>query len=69
MKVYQLTFMDAERGKIVRWKRSKRECSRFVKRWEREYPLRKLLLNEPVEIPTDKTALIEWLNSNVGGSG
>lgn len=67
MKLYQLTFMDAERGKIVQWKRNKREVSRFVSQWQRRYPLRKLLLNEPIEIPENKQAFVDWLNDNCGG--
>lgn len=67
MKLYQLTFMDIERGKITRWKRNKREITRFVRMWKKEFPLRQLLLTEPIEIPDDKTQFVVWLNANCGG--
>ena len=73
MKFYELTFMDIERGKIRRWKRNKIEIDRFVERWAKRYPMRKLLTTEVVEIPTNfrglvlKQTMIDWLNENCGG--
>lgn len=67
MKVYQLTFMDVERGKIRRWKRNKREITRFLKDWEQRWPLRKLLLTESIQIPDNKDEFLQWLNCNCGG--
>jgi len=68
MKLYQLTFMDAEKGKIVQWKRNKREVTRFINGWKRRYPLRSLLLNERIELPDDKQGLVDWLNKHCGGT-
>lgn len=62
MKLYQLTFIDAEKGKIVQWKRNKREVQTFVNKWKRTYPLRSLLLTEQIEIPDDKQGFVDWLN-------
>lgn len=67
MQLYQLTFMDAERGKIVQWKRNKREVDRFVRIWAGRFPLRKLLHNKKVVIPETKAEFVDWLNQNCGG--
>lgn len=67
MKVYELVFMDMERGKIKRWKRNKREITTFANAWKREHPLRQLMTTKLIEIPDDKTGLIDWLNDNCGG--
>jgi len=67
MILYQLTFMDAEKGKIVQWKRNKREVTRFVSTWKRTYPLRSLLLQEKIEVPDDKQGFVDWLNKHCGG--
>ena len=67
MILYQLTFMDPERGKIVQFKRNKREISRFTRKWAEEYPLRELLLVKRVEIPDGKQEFVDWLNELFGG--
>ena len=67
MVVYQLTFMDMEKGKIVQWKRNKREVARFINNWRKRYPLRTLMLREKIIIPDDKQGFVDWLNKNCGG--
>lgn len=68
MKLYQLTFMDTERGKIKRWKRNKREIKRLIMDWEKRFPLRQLVDTEMIEFrDRDKQGLVDWLNANCGG--
>lgn len=67
MKFYELTFMDTERGKIRRWKTSKKAIRALVANWKTRYPLRALLLTTPVEIKGDKRSVVEYLNQNCGG--
>lgn len=64
MKVYMLTFADSEVGFVRQFRRNKRECARLIREWEADHPLRQLLSNELVEIPDDKSRLIDWLNTN-----
>lgn len=68
MKVYEMTFMDIERGKIRRWKRNKEHVKWLTQRWADRWPLRKLLLVERIDIPTNKPGLLKWLNENCGGA-
>lgn len=67
MKFYQLTFMDYEHGKILRWRSSKKQIATLVARWRKEYPLRGLVLTQAVELERDKQSIIDYLNENCGG--
>jgi hypothetical protein len=63
MKLYELTFSDPERGFIRVWKRNKKEIAKLCEQWKSDYPLRNLASTEYVDIPTDKTEFVEWLNA------
>ena len=68
MKVYELTFVDLEHGKIVRWISGKRQIAKLIRDWKQRYPLRKLMDTERIEIPNEKQAFLEWLNATAGGA-
>ena len=64
MKVYELVFVDPEQGLIRQWKRNKRQITKFINAWKRDFPMRTLLVNQAVDIPTDKQGFVDWLNEN-----
>ncbi|TFG84003.1 MAG: hypothetical protein E4G74_00275 [Erysipelotrichales bacterium] len=68
MKLYELNFADPERGIIRVWKRNKREIASLLSRWKKDYPLRKLMTETRVDISTDKSEFVEWLNDHAGGN-
>jgi len=64
MKVYEMMFTDPEQGFIRQWRRNKKGVAELTLEWSQAYPLRELHTVEYLEIPTDKVALIDWLNIN-----
>jgi hypothetical protein len=64
MKTYEIIFADPERGLIRQWKRNKKGVENLVSDWSKAFPLREVMSTKYVEIPTDKVALIDWLNLN-----
>lgn len=64
MKVYELTFSDPERGFIRQWRRNQKQVASLLDEWADKFPLRKLVTQQYVEVPTDKTEFVEWLNEN-----
>lgn len=64
MKLYALTFSDPEQGFIVQWRRNQKQVAALLKDWGGSFPLRELVTQEYVEVPTDKTEFVEWLNAN-----
>lgn len=65
MKIYRLVFADLETGKVVQWKSNKPEVRKFVNEQKRLFPMRQLVLQERLDVPTkDKPALIDWLNEH-----
>ena len=64
MKVYEVTFADPEVGFVRQWKRNKTEIKKLISEWSKSHPLRKHFQTKQVEVPTDKTAFIDWLNTH-----
>ncbi len=64
MKVYELTFADPEQGFIRQWRRNQKQVAALLRDWADTYPLRELVTNNRVEVPTDKTEFVNWLNEN-----
>lgn len=69
MKLYRIVYTDLSEGIMVRYKRTKRDAHRMRGEWTRRFPLRRLLSIEAVDIPgirsTDKTAFVNWLNTEL----
>lgn len=66
MKIYRCTIYDRDLGTLLSWHSSRREAEQALRREQRER-------GEPavgpegvdaVEIPTDRTGLILWLNTH-----
>jgi len=64
MKVYEVSFNCPAQGYIRRWRRNLKQVAELINDWEQTHPLRELITTESVEIPTDKTEFIGWLNYN-----
>lgn len=68
MKAYLITFACPERGLMRRFERNKRKVNLTKRYWRQRYPLRELVLEEHVDIPEKKDALIDWLNEHIGAT-
>lgn len=66
MKVWRCQMYDEGLGAILSWHRSQREARASLREFQerREGPAVGPEGVELVEIPTDKTGLIRWLNRN-----
>lgn len=64
MKLYELTFTDPEQGFMRQWRRNKKQVAALVKEWSEQHPLREVVRIKYVEVPTDKTEFVDWLNVN-----
>lgn len=64
MKVYEMVFSDPELGFVRQWRRNQKQVASLIAEWAESFPLRKLVTNTYVEVPTDKTEFVEWLNEN-----
>ena len=64
MKLYEMVFSDPEQGFIRQWRRNKKEVANLTTDWYSQHPLREIMTIKFIEIPTDKIALIDWLNQN-----
>jgi len=59
MKMYKVTAFKSDEGACVTWFSSETKAKQFAKKEGGEHPL-----VEPVEFPSGKKAIIEWLNAN-----
>ena len=64
MKIYELIFADPEQGFIRQWRRNQKQVASLVEDWAKEFPLREQTKVTYVEVPTDKTEFVEWLNEH-----
>ena len=64
MKVYELTFADPEVGFFRVWKRNKRDVARYCRKSAIDFPLRRLMTTKYLDISTEKTEFVKWLNIN-----
>ena len=60
MKMYELTFSDPDLGFVRRFERNKRAAAATVAEAKAQHPLRELLTEKQIEIPTDKTSFVDW---------
>jgi len=64
MKLYELTFADPEQGFIRQWRRNQKQVAALITEWAKNHPLREHVTTSDVEVPTDKTEFVKWLNEN-----
>lgn len=64
MKVYRMTFADPEQGFIVQWRRNQKQCNALIAEWHKKFPLRNYITQSYVDVPTDKTEFVDWLNKH-----
>lgn len=69
MKLYKLTFMEIDEGKIgrkfVRFERNKTDVKTRVVGFANYNPERKLIFEERIDVPEAKDAFIDWLNETI----
>lgn len=73
MRIYRLDYQDAAMGNCQSWHGSKRDAKREARKiWEENYSdeERRHSFSQPsvvpVDFPTTKTALLNWLNVHFG---
>ncbi len=67
MKLYRVDYSDLNEGVCLSWHPSKADALRFVRTVIDEGPSYSMadFRIEPAEVPTQKIALIDWLNENL----
>ena len=64
MRVWRTVFWDDSAGKMYSWHASAREATKAQAENKRTRTGMAMEV-EPIDIPTDKKGLLEWLNSNL----
>ncbi len=64
MKLYKLMTYDPDIGQMLKWFSNKRDAYKELNRFCKENESQGPNMVECVEIPTDKSHLIDWLNKN-----
>ena len=66
MYIYQLTYACPERGLLTRYERNAAHVKATKRYWAKRYPLRELVIEERIDVPDTKDALIDFLNEHIG---
>jgi hypothetical protein len=62
MIVHKLTCQHREHGVCIAWFPSKREARKRATEWKKDEDRWAVEVEPPVNIPTDKKGLLDWLN-------